>query len=142
MFDDSQAETTQPDEPPAVPRHQSAAMERMYLRALVGPEFRPVLGTVAITLSAGTIFYSLVERWSVLDALYFSVVTLATIGCGDLAPVTRIGKIFTIFYVFAGVGTLGLFLSTVARSSTQSALRDRAKEALATDRLDDDDRGE
>jgi hypothetical protein len=69
-------------------------------------------------------------------------VTLATIGYGDLAPVTRIGKIVTILYVFAGVGTLGLFLSTVARSSTQSALRDRAKEALATDRLDDDDRGE
>lgn len=106
----------------AQPRHRSLEMERAYLRALVGPEFRPVLGMVLITLSVGTIFYRLVEHWTLLNSLYFSVVTLATIGFGDLAPATRIGKIFTIFYVFVGVGTLGLFLSAVARTSARSAL--------------------
>jgi voltage-gated potassium channel len=106
----------------APPRHSSMQMERDYLRALVSSEFRPVLGMVAITLSVGTIFYRIVEGWSVLDALYFSVVTLATIGFGDLSPATRIGKIFTIFYVFVGVGTLGLFLSTVARTSMRRSL--------------------
>lgn len=97
---------------------------------MVGPEFRPVLGMVGITVGVGTIFYTLVEKWSFLDSLYFSVVTLATIGYGDLAPVTRIGKIFTILYVFAGVGTLGLFLSAVARSSTRQALQQHHVEAL------------
>jgi hypothetical protein len=110
-------------------------MERMYLRALVGPEFRPVLGMVAITVGTGTAFYTVVERWGVLDSLYFSVVTLATIGYGDLAPATRIGKIFTILYVFAGVGILGLFLSTVARSSTRGALQDQVN-ARTSDQID------
>ena len=76
-------------EPPAelpVVRHQSVQMERDYLRALVGPEFRPILGMVAITVGTGTLFYRFVEGWSLVNALYFSVVTLATIGYGDFAP--------------------------------------------------------
>jgi hypothetical protein len=51
-------------------------------------------------------------------------VTLATIGYGDLASGTLIGKIFTILSVFAGVRNLGFFLSTLARSTTRGALRD------------------
>jgi voltage-gated potassium channel len=119
----------------AVPRHKSAEMERMYLRALVGPEFRPVLGMVVITAGIGAAFNSVAERWGVLDSLYFSVVTLATIGYGDLTPATRIGKIFTILYVFAGVGILGLFLSTVARSSTRGALQEQVN-ARTADQID------
>ena len=118
-----------------VPRHKSAKMERMYLRALIGPEFRPVLGMVAITVGIGTAFYTVVERWGVIDALYFSVVTLATIVYGDLAPAMRMGKIFTTLYVFAGVGILGLFLSTVARSSTRGDLQDQF-DARTTDQSD------
>ena len=42
--------------------------------------------------------------------MYFSVVTIATVGYGDLAPQTAIGKIFTICYIFAGIG---IFVSAV-----------------------------
>ncbi len=55
-------------------------------------------------LIIGTVFYHLIEKWSWLDSLYFSVITLATVGYGDFAPKTPAGKIFTIFYVFIGVG--------------------------------------
>ena len=120
------------------PRHRSVQMERVYLRSLIGPEFRPVFGMVAITLAIGTAFYWLVEGRGLLDALYFSVVTLATIGYGDLAPATRIGKIFTIGYVFAGVGTLGLFLGAVARSSTRQSLLDREAKQILKEVEDDD----
>lgn len=115
------------------PRHKSVEMERAYLRALIGPEFRPVLGMVGITVGIGTLFFRFIEGWSLIDALYFSVVTLATIGYGDLAPATRIGKLFTILYVFAGVGILGLFLSTVARSSTQRALKEHSELIVRAD---------
>ena len=43
-----------------------------------------------------TVFCWLVEGWSLLDAAYFAVVTIATVGYGDFAPHTTIGKIFTI----------------------------------------------
>ena len=68
-------------------------------------------------LATGTVFYSLVEGWDPLDALYFSVTTLATVGYGDLAPTTDLGKLFTIFFVLAGVGVVVVFASEVARAT-------------------------
>lgn len=51
----------------------------------------------------GIIFYHLVEHLSWLDSAYFTVITLATVGYGDIVPHTPAGKIFTIFYVFIGI---------------------------------------
>lgn len=79
-------------------------------RNLKDPEFRALLFVAFMLLLIGTIFYNRIEDWPVLDALYFSTVTLMTVGYGDLAPQTGLGKIFTIIYILVGVGifvTLG-----------------------------------
>jgi voltage-gated potassium channel len=74
------------------------------------------LGTsVIIVLGIGTVFYRFVEGFSWIDAYYFSVVTLATVGYGDLAPRTTAGKLFTTFYIFIGVGILATFFSFLVR---------------------------
>lgn len=49
------------------------------------------------------------EGWSWLDSIYFSVITISTVGYGDIAPRTDAGKIITICYVLCG---LGLFVAT------------------------------
>jgi hypothetical protein len=67
-------------------------------------------------LGAGTLVYSVLEGWSPLDALYFCVVTLATVGYGDLHPVTDLGKAFTILYILTGVGVLVVFASRVVNT--------------------------
>jgi voltage-gated potassium channel Kch len=77
--------------------------------------FRFLTVTVLITLGIGTVFYHYVEGFSWVDAYYFSVVTLATVGYGDLAPRTSIGKIFTTIYIFAGVGIIGTYFSLLLR---------------------------
>ena len=55
------------------------------------------------TLLLGVFVYHHLEGWSYLDALYFCVISLATIGYGDLTPTTDIAKLFTIFYVINGI---------------------------------------
>jgi hypothetical protein len=93
-----------------------------YVSTLLDPEFRPLFFLVIGILAVGTTAYSLLEDWSVLDSLYFSVVTLATIGYGDLHPTTDVSKLFTIIYVFVGVGTLGVFISAVSRASLRRSM--------------------
>jgi len=66
-------------------------------------------------LVSGTVFYSTVEEWSIVDSLYFSVITLATVGYGDFAPRTTAGKLFTIFYIFVGIGLFVGVATAVAR---------------------------
>lgn len=52
----------------------------------------------------GTLTYHYSEGWAWIDSLYFSVMTLTTVGYGDLTPSTTFTKIFTCFYVFGGLG--------------------------------------
>lgn len=70
---------------------------------------------IVAVLAIGTFFYSSIEGWRLLDALYFSSVTLTTIGYGDLTPLTDAGKIFTIGYIFVGIGVMLSFINLVAR---------------------------
>jgi voltage-gated potassium channel len=73
--------------------------------------YRYLLGVAALAIFSGTIFYHLVEKLSWVDAYYFSVVTLSTVGYGDITPHTAAEKLFTTFYIFVGVGILATFLS-------------------------------
>lgn len=78
------------------------------------PEFRALAVSVAVILAAGTLFYHRIEGWSWLDSLYFTVITLTTIGYGDFSPTTPVSKIFTIIFIFIGLGVLSTFIVLVA----------------------------
>lgn len=76
-------------------------------------EYRQLLLTTLAILSLGTMVYRYLEGWSWIDALYFSVITLTTVGYGDFSPATDAGKLFTIFYILIGIGIILSFIDTV-----------------------------
>jgi voltage-gated potassium channel len=103
---------------------------RRFVRAMVAAwrsdaEFRVLLALVVSLLVSGTTFFTFAENWSVLDAFYFSVTTLTTVGFGDPAPVTALGKTFTMLYTFVGLGIIGGFISVLAKH-TLALRRSRA----------------
>ena len=75
------------------------------------PEGKVILVWAVVQVAIGTIAYMWLEGWSPVDALYFSVVTLATVGYGDLHPTTDVAKLFTVVYILFGLGVIAAFIS-------------------------------
>ena len=84
-------------------------------RALHDEEFRALAFVAFALLLCGTIFYAHHEHWRYVDAFYFCVMTMTTIGFGDLTPTTDLSKIFTVLYAFL---TIGVFVSLAAKLAT------------------------
>jgi voltage-gated potassium channel Kch len=74
--------------------------------------FRALFFLMFSLILGATLFYRHVEGWSVVDALYFSVMTMSTIGFGDLVPTTPLSKIFTIVFSLLSVG---VFVAVVGK---------------------------
>ena len=78
--------------------------------------FRCQLAIVAYLLTGVIAFSRIFERWPITDALYFAVVTFTTVGYGDLCPTTDAGKLFAIFFSFAGISIVGALLGYIGGS--------------------------
>lgn len=81
---------------------------------LADPTGQAVLGVASVVIGTGTVFYRFVEDLRWIDSLYFSVITLTTVGYGDFSPTTNAGKIFTIFYVLVGIGIFVALVTEIA----------------------------
>lgn len=92
----------------------AARFIKSYFGAAVDPQFLELAVIAVVMLCIGTFFYSHIEGWKYLDSLYFSVTTLTTVGYGDFYPKTEAGKLFTVFYILAGVGIILGFVNAVA----------------------------
>jgi voltage-gated potassium channel len=100
------------------------------------PDFRSVLALVAMTIASGTVFFHNVEGWSWIDAFYFSVTTMSTVGYGDLAPKSDFGKLFTTLYIVVAVGLFVALVSFLADGMLSASRRRRKQDG--TERLEDD----
>lgn len=65
-------------------------------------------------LISSTIVFMITEDLSAFDALYYSIVTVSTVGYGDISPQSDIGKIMAIVLIVAGVGT---FLGVIGNAT-------------------------
>ncbi len=66
-------------------------------------------------IASGTVFYRFVEGLGWIDSLYFCVITLTTVGYGDISPTTNAGKILTMVYVVVGVGVFVALVTPTAQ---------------------------
>jgi voltage-gated potassium channel len=76
--------------------------------------FYVVIALLAVVL-IGTVGYRVLggKEWSVLDSLYMTVITIASVGYGETHPLNDPGRIFTMFLIFAGCGVLIYAISTI-----------------------------
>lgn len=92
----------------------------MKTRSLVWTILIPVLLVVA-----GTVGYYVLERdYSLFDALYMTVITLTTVGYGEVHPLSFRGRLFTIFLLLGGVFTLFFTATEIVRLVVSGELQD------------------
>ena len=95
------------------------------------PETRALPVVAGVLVLTGTLFYWRFEDWTIIEALYFSIATLTTVGYGDFAPTSAGTQIFTIVYILTGFGVLVALLTSVA----EQYLRQKAEGGRARPRL-------
>ncbi|MFA6003957.1 MAG: potassium channel protein [Elusimicrobiota bacterium] len=80
-------------------------------------EMRRRLASVALLLAGillvGTSGYHYIEGWPFFDALYMTVITLATVGYGETHPLGPAGRVFTIFLIMGGIGAMTYAFSAI-----------------------------
>ena len=82
----------------------------VYLKREITVSIAAIVALIVI----GTIAYHHLENWTYIQSLYFSVVTLSTVGYGDLAPSTEFSRLFTTIYLIVGIGVTLSSLSIIA----------------------------
>ncbi|HLL72452.1 MAG TPA: potassium channel protein [Pyrinomonadaceae bacterium] len=80
------------------------------------------LATLVALTVIGMVGFSLLEPLTLLDSLYLTVMTMATVGYGDVHPVSRAGRVFAIVFMLVSVATVGFLLSTAIQALVQSEI--------------------
>ena len=88
--------------------------------------------TCIAVLLVGTSGYMVIEDWDFVDAFYMTVITLTTVGFGEIHELGEAGKVFTVVLILAGVGVIFSILSMV----TQFVVEGRIREVLGRRKLE------
>lgn len=91
----------------------------------IEPSGRRLITAVLLLILAllfGVVGYQLIEGWSFLDSFYMTVITLATVGYGEVHPLSPIGRVFTIFLIMMGVGVLTYGLTAITAFVVEGTL--------------------
>ena len=106
---------------------------RLFLRDILQLT-RPVL-FLSFLLFIGSEGYILIEEWDVIDALYMTVITITTVGFGEVRQLSPSGKIFTITLILGGVVFYGLSIDSLLRFFVGTRFRGYVKVAKMNEKI-------
>jgi voltage-gated potassium channel len=91
-----------------------------------------VAAMLAAALAVGASGYHFIEGWPLLDSLYMAVITVATVGYGEVHPLSPAGRVFTMLLILGGIGLFTYGFSTIAAIVVEGEL----SEAFRRRRMD------
>lgn len=94
-------------------RHKELAQRRFRRIADMVWRVRAAVLMVFFSIGIGTVGYIVIENYPVLDAYYMAVITLASVGFGEVHPLSTAGRIFTTFLILFNIGLFAYAISTI-----------------------------
>ena len=83
-------------------------------------------------IAFGTAGYMTIEGWSLIDSAYMTIITITTVGFGEIHSVSEAGRLYTIFLIFLGGG----FFIYVGGAVVQFMVEGRIRTILGRKRLE------
>lgn len=77
--------------------------------------------------AAGCFLFAALENWSIRTSIYFSMVTIMTVGYGKYTPTDQNGKLVAIFYILLGVGLAAVALEEMFNNFVEQRIRYQRK---------------
>lgn len=96
---------------------QNREQQRMYAKSVTA------LIMLVTILSFGTFGYMFIEHSSFVDSLYMTMITISTIGYGEIFPLSTMGRIFTMVLILVGVGFVMFMFSKITEAVVGGELR-------------------
>lgn len=81
------------------------------------------LGMLIIILLVGSVGYMIIEDYSLLDAFFMTIITVSTVGFGEIKPLTPTGRLFTTFMIVFSFGTFAFAVTSITRFIVDGGFR-------------------
>jgi voltage-gated potassium channel len=94
---------------------------------ILDSKINKILVLVASIMSIGTIGYMGLSHYSFVDALYMTVITVTTVGFGEIRPFSPEEKVFTIFLILTSITVFGYAVSAFSEYLVSGKLFDHFK---------------
>ncbi len=84
-------------------------------------------GLLMLTIAIGSVGFMVIEDYRLVDAIYMTVITMATVGFQEVVPLSDAGKIFTVFLIIFSLGIFGYVITQVTRIIFEGVLHQSYK---------------
>ena len=97
----------------------------------------------ACIVFVGSGFYSIVENISYEESIWWSIVTVTTVGYGDIVPKTGWGKVIASITMLFGIGFIGMLTSTITnyfkerKTNRKSSMKEKKEIVQLNDKIDE-----
>ena len=89
--------------------------------------FLPLIFIPILLFALGTLGYVIIEDWSLIESFYMTTIALTTVGFGEVRPLSNVGRIFTIFLILLGAGSIAYGFGAVGEYLLTAGVGDKLR---------------